>query len=202
MPLMFAIAIGVLYLPYVFTSDASVFGYLPRYFQEKFNISPLVSMLNHMLDGINLNIPNRLIGLSFGTILIAAVWCVFQPAPNAETALRRCIWPIAIITLFSQNLFAWYMLWLLPLTAIFLQPARPKWKILTLPIIDAWMGWWLFCGLVGLSYTFFIKWKPVNLAIQAEFMPIYLILFIHLIFLLWKKFAPYLKSASIQQSPG
>jgi DNA helicase-2/ATP-dependent DNA helicase PcrA len=145
-------------------------------------------------------IPYRLIGLSMGGILVPAIWCVLQPASDAETALRRCIWPIGIVTLFSQDLFAWYMLWLLPLTAIFLKPSNMKWKMLTLPKMDAWMGWWLFCGLVGLSYTFFIKWKPVSFAIQVEFIPLYLILVINLVTLLWKKFSIGLEPASIRQS--
>ncbi|MDQ3006557.1 MAG: DUF2029 domain-containing protein, partial [Chloroflexota bacterium] len=202
MPLTFAIAIGMFYAPYLLTSETSVFGYLPRYFKESFNISPLVSMLNGLLDGVDLNIPYRLIGLSMSVILIAGIWCVLHPAPDAETALRRCILPIGIVTLFSQDLFAWYMLWLLPLTAIFLQPSSIKWKMFTLPKMDAWLGWWLFCGLVALSYTFFIKWKPVNLAIQAEFLPLYVILFVNLMISLWKKFELRLKPASIRQSPN
>jgi len=202
MPLTFITAIGTFYAPYVLISETSVFGYLPDYFRETFNISPLVSMLSHFLDGIHLNIPYRLAALSIGIILVVVIWCIFHPAPDAETALRRCIWPIGIVTLFSQDLFAWYMLWLLPLTAIFLQPSNIKWKMLTLPKMDAWMGWWLFCGLVGLSYTFFIKWKPVPSAIQVEFIPLYLILVINLVTLLWKKFSIGLEPASIRQSPN
>lgn len=201
-PLTFVIAIGMFYVPYVLTSETSVLGYLPRYFKETFNISPLVSTLNHFLDAVHLNLPYRLVGLSLGTILIAAIWCVFHPAPDAETALRRCIWPIGVVTLFSQDLFAWYMLWLLPLIAVFLQPSNKTWKAFIFPKIDAWTGWWLFCGLVGLSYTFFIKWKPVRLAIQVEFMPLYLFLVIHLVTLLWKKFSIGLEPASIRQSPN
>ena len=202
MLLTFMTAIGTFYAPYVLISETSVFGYLPGYFKETFNISPLVSMLSHFLDGIHLNIPYRLMALSIGAILVVVIWCIFHPAPDAETALRRCIWPIGIVTLFSQDLFAWYMLWLLPLTAIFLQPSNIKWKMFTFPKIDAWMGWWLFCGLVGLSYTFFIKWKTVPSAIQVEFMPLYLILFVYLVTLLWKKFSIGLEPASIRQSPN
>ena len=66
MPLTFATAIGLFYAPYVLTSETSVLGYLPHYFRETFNISPLVSRLNHVLDAIHLNIPYRLMGLSMG----------------------------------------------------------------------------------------------------------------------------------------
>jgi len=199
-PLTFVIAISMFYAPYFLTSETSVFGYLPLYFRETFNIGPLVTTLNYFLDAVHLNVPYRLVALSIGIILVVVIWCIFHPAPDAETALRRCIWPIGIVTLFSQDLFAWYMLWLLPLVAIFLQPSNKNWKMLTLPKIDAWTGWWLFCGLVGLSYTFFIQWRPVDLAIQVEFMPLYLILFVGLLISLWKKFTLYLKLASIQQS--
>lgn len=202
MPLTFVSSVGIFYLPYALTSETSILGYLPGYFKETFNISPLGSMLNHFLDGMHLNVPYRLIGLTMGIVLVAAIWCVFHPAPNAEAALRRCIWPIGVVTLFSQDLFAWYMLWLLPLTAIFLRPSNIKWKMLTLPRMDAWMGWWLFCGLVGLSYTFFIKWKPANSAIQVEFIPLYLILVVNLVTFLWKKFSVGSELASIRQSPN
>src|ERR1043165_1194267 len=84
MPLSFAAAVGTFYLPYALTSQTSVFGYLRGYFKEKFNISPLVGLLNHFLDAIHLNVPYRLVALSMGIILVAAIWCMFHPAPNAE----------------------------------------------------------------------------------------------------------------------
>lgn len=202
MPLTFAVTIAIFYVPYLLTSEASVLGYLPVYFKETFNRSPLIFMLNHLLDGLHLNIPYRLVGLSIGAILVAAIWCVIHPAPDAKSALRRCIWPIGIITLLSQDLFAWYMLWLLPLIAIFLQPSRIRWKMFTFPKMDAWLGWWLFCGLVALSYIFFLEWKSVWSAIQVEFVPLYLIPGIHLVSLLWKQFAGHFKRPAIQKSPG
>jgi len=200
MPLTFIFAIAAFYLPYILTTETSVLGYLPQYFKENFNISPLVSFINHTFDNIGLDVPYRLTALTLSTLFIAAIWSVLHPASDAVTALRRCLLPIGIVTLFSQDLFAWYMLWLLPLTAIFLQASNKKWKMFALPKMDTWFGWWLFCGLVALSYTFFIKWKPVNLAIQIEFLPLYLILLGNLIASLWKKFAPRLIPSLIQQS--
>jgi hypothetical protein len=67
------------------------------------------------------------------------------------------------------------MLWLLPLIALFLQPG----KFLGLRL-DAWAGWWWFCGLVGLSYLFFIRWRPVPWALAAQFWPLYAFLLIAL----------------------
>ena len=198
MPLAFVLALAIFYLPYYLASGNSVIGYLPRYLEEKFNISPLVSNLNHILTWVNLHQTNSLALIALGVIMLLGGWTIFNPAPDAETAIRRCIVPIGIITLLSQNLFSWYMLWLLPLIAIFLKPSNIRFGILALPRLDAWTGWWLFCGLVGLSYSFFIKWKPVNAAIQFEFLPLYAILFIDLANFLWKKFGYPLRSTLTQ----
>lgn len=202
MPLAFIATVGVFYLPYVITSGGDVLGFLPRYFRETFNVSPLVSGLKDILDWLGWHSSNRMTLIALVIIALLACWAIVKPAPNAETAIRRCILPIGIITLLSQNLFSWYMLWLLPLIAIFLEPSGKRLGILALPRLNAWTGWWLFCGLIALSYTFFIEWKPVRLAIQVEFMPLYLFLVIHLVTLLWKKFSIGLEPASIRQSPN
>jgi len=200
MPFTFLITVFFFYLPYITVSGQQVVGFLPNYFQERFNVSPLVSLLNHVLESLKLYSPTRLTQITLGIIVILGIWAVLHPAENGETALRRCILPIAVITLFSQNLFSWYMLWLLPLIAIFLEPSKKQLGILVLPRLSALTGWWLFCGLVGLSYTFFIKWKTVNLAIQVQFMPLYLILLFDLVTLLWKKYSIGSEPISIQQS--
>lgn len=199
MPLAFILTVCLFYLPYALASGWGVLGFLPNYVKEQFNVSPLVSALNHMLDKLNLSLPNLLIPLALGIILIAAGWTLTHPDPDAKTALRRCILPIGVITLLSQDLFSWYMLWLLPLIAIFLAPSSVGLGILKLPRLDAWTGWWLFCGLVGLSYTFFIHWKPVKVAIQAQFFPLYAILLFSLITFLWKKFAHFLRPVMVRQ---
>ena len=180
MPITFLITVFFFYLPYIAVNGQQVLGFLPQYFQETFNVSPLVSSLNHVLEALNQYSPTRLTLITLGLIVILGIWTIIHPAENGETALRRCIWPIAVITLFSQNLFSWYMLWLLPLIAIFLEPSKKQFGILVLPRLNALTGWWLFCGLVVLSYTFFIEWKPVNAAILAQFIPLYAILLIDL----------------------
>jgi alpha-1,6-mannosyltransferase len=199
MPLAFAATVSSFYLPYAQTIGWQVFGYLPHYFQEKFNISPFVSATNNILNWLGLYSPNRLMFLAFGCLVIIGCWAIINPVPDTETVLRRCLWIIGIVTLFSQDLFSWYMLWLLPLVAIFLEPSDKRLGKLVLPRVDAWTGWWLFCGLVGLSYTFFIKWNPVSVAIQFQFFPLYAFLLISLVTLLWKKFASPINSTSIRQ---
>jgi alpha-1,6-mannosyltransferase len=181
MPLAFTGTIGAFYLPYVIQSGGSVLGFLPKYFQENFNISPLVKLINEFLNLLNWHSPNRIIFITIGIFLIAVCWTILKPAPDAATAVKRCIIPIAVFTLFSQNLFSWYMLWLLPLIAIFMEPARKQLWGLPLPSLNSWTGWWLFCGLIGLSYTFFIQWKLVNLAIWIQFLPLYAFLLLDLV---------------------
>jgi len=176
MPLAFVLTVALLYLPYTLASGWGVLGFLPKYITERFNVSPLVSALRYMLGSFNLDQANLLIPLVSALVATGAGWALAQPAPDAKSALRRCVWPIGVITLLSQDLFSWYMLWLLPLIAIFLVPSRISWGMLKLPRLDAWTGWWSFCGLIGLSYTYFINWEPVRLAIWAQYLPLYLFL--------------------------
>ncbi|HEX9840002.1 MAG TPA: glycosyltransferase family 87 protein [Anaerolineales bacterium] len=190
MPLAFVSTLGAFYVPYWFTSGSSVLGFLPRYFRETFNVGPLVSSLNDVLDWVGWHSPNRITLVALGVIAIFVCWAIIKPAFDAETAVRRCILPIGIITLFSQNLFSWYMLWLLPLIAIFLEPSRKRFGILALPCLDAWTGWLLFCGLVGLSYTFFVEWRPIKAAIYAQFLPLYALLLIDAVRFLYKALWP------------
>jgi hypothetical protein len=202
MPLAFVGTVGAFYAPYLITSGSSVLGFLPRYFRETFNVGPLVAGLKDVLDWFGWYSPNRITLIALGIVAIFACWAIIKPAPNGETALRRCILPIGAITLLSQNLFSWYMLWLLPLIAIFWEPSTKRFGIFAIPRLDSWTGWWLFCGLIALSYIFFIKWKPVPFAIQVEFITLYIILVVNLVTFLWKKFSIGLEPASIQQSPN
>ena len=167
MPLAFALTLAATYLPYVLTNGPAVLGYLPRYFEMRFNMG-LASLLIPVFERAGVDPNQGILALTLVTLALLSAWMVWQPAPNGESALRRCIWLIGAVTLLTQNLFPWYLLWLLPLVAIFLQPGR----LLGLRP-DAWTGWWLFTGLVGLSYSFFIAWKPVPWAQWAQFVPLY-----------------------------
>jgi len=202
MPLAFVASLGLFYLPYLLGNGSQVLGFLPKYFRENFNISPLVSSLDKFLKWIGLDTSNNLLVLAIFILIIIYCWVVIKPAPDAETALRRCIWPIGTITLLSQNLFSWYMLWLLPLIAIFLQPSVKRLGKWTLLRADSWTGWWLFCGLVGFSYAFFIRWKIVEAAILVQFLPLYAFLLISFLCYLWQTFAHPIKSIIIKRPSG
>lgn len=202
MPLAFGITVVIFYLPYTMVSGVQVLGFLPKYFQETFNISPLVSILDKYFKWLGIDTPINLLILSLLILGIIYCWMIVKPAPDAETAVRRCIWPIGVITLLSPNLFSWYLLWLLPLIPIFLQPSDRRFGLLPLPRANAWTGWWLFCGLVGLSYTFFIQWKTIDDVILAQFLPLYTFLLIGLLNFLWKTFVHPSKSTSTRLHSG
>jgi alpha-1,6-mannosyltransferase len=167
LPLAFALTLAACYTPYVIVSGTQVLGYLPNYFRERFNMGLAGQLIPRFIQrGID---PNQgMFFLTAAVLAILGVWMLLRPAHNGEEAVRRCVWLIGAFTLLTQNLFSWYMLWLLPLIALFLQPGR----LLGLRA-DAWTGWWLFCGLVALSYTFFIDWRPVRAALRAQFLPLY-----------------------------
>jgi alpha-1,6-mannosyltransferase len=167
MPLAFLLTLVACYSPYIVASGTGVVGYLPNYFEERFNMGLAGELVPRFIRwGLE---PNQgMLFLLAGVLLVLGGWMVLRPATDCRDALRRCGWLIGAFTILTQNLFSWYMLWLLPLVAIFVRPGR-----LSGLRVDAWTGWWVFCGLVALSYTFFIAWQPVRIALWAQFLPLY-----------------------------
>jgi alpha-1,6-mannosyltransferase len=176
LPLAFAVTVMATYLPYLFAYGDEVIGFLPKYLQEQFNIGPLVNLLLAIFNRAGLD-PQQSIGLVLLALLgLVSVAMMLRPAADGATAIRRSLWLLGAYTLLSYNLFSWYLLWLLPLLALFLRPdARFGLRL------DAWTGWWLFSGSIALSYTFFIAWKPVPVAQWAEFLPLYVFLLFDLV---------------------
>lgn len=182
-----AAMLGVLaasYLPGVLHDGSTVIGFLPNYLGETFNLSPLVQAILAGLRELNAG-PLRGLGLAplrelalllLGALALLGLYMLRHPARDGETALRRSLWLMGAFTLLSHDLFSWYLLWMLPLMAVFLQPVR--WGPLPVLRADAWTGWWMFCGLASLSYTFFIRWRPVAAATWAEFLPLYALLLV------------------------
>jgi alpha-1,6-mannosyltransferase len=181
MPLAFLIGLGLPYLPYLAVGQ-SVVGFLPQYFGEQFNSLLTVPIAGwvYLTGGRR---PELVINPLIAAVLLAIyLVCLFRPAVHAETALRRCLWPIGAFTLLTQNLYPWYVLWLVPLLAIFLpsrqaeSPATLAWRLLH----TSWTGWWLFSGLVALAYTYYIQGWPNLVAMFTEFIPLYEFLVIDL----------------------
>ncbi len=179
MPFAFAAIFAATYIPYL-GLGARALGYLPNYFDERFNMG-LAGVITYVVEnppvpfiaafGTWTGSPQRVVNLLLlavlGFIMLAFL---VRPAHNAEDAIRCCIFPIGAFTLLTQNLFPWYLLWLIPLLAIFLQPGKLGLRF------DAWTAWFLFSGLIELAYTFFITWTPVTWALYAEYIPLYAIL--------------------------
>jgi alpha-1,6-mannosyltransferase len=186
MPLAFLATVVVCYLPYMAASGTGVIGFLPKYFQEQFNIAPFVRLLLFTINKIGADPKTGLLLLTLAVLLVIGLWMVRYPAKDGETAIRRSVWLMGALALLSQDLFPWYLLWFLPLLAVFLRPITLNIpfgrRLMGIPFLrmDGWAGLWLFCGLAGLSYTFFIRWRPVSLAIWVQFLPVYLLLFIDL----------------------
>jgi uncharacterized membrane protein len=169
MPAAFMVTVAACYLPYVLSSGAKVIGYLPHYFGERFNMG-LAGLLIPLFERLGVDPDRGLFFLMVSVLGVIALVMIRRPATSGEAAVRRSVWLIAGFTLLAQDLFSWYMLWLLPLVALFLRPGRAGLRA------DGWTGWWLFCGLVGLSYTFFINWRPVPAALWIQFLPLYALL--------------------------
>lgn len=175
LPLAFSLTLSASYLPYLLIYGGGVIGFLPEYFRERFNVGPLVGLIEALLSGLHLDPRQGSVWLLLAVLAVIGLVMVFRPAKDGETAVRRCLWLIGAYILLTHNLFSWYLLWLLPLLALFLQPGR-----LFGFRIDAWTGWWLFSGLIALSYTFFITWKPIPAAQWVQFWSLYALLFVDL----------------------
>jgi hypothetical protein len=181
MPLAFLVGLGLPYLPYI-SIGQSVLGFLPKYFNEQFNalLTAPIAYLVYIAGGRR---PELVINPLIATVLlIIYLACLFRPAANAEAALRRLLWPIGAFTLLTQNLYPWYILWLVPLLAIYL-PARQAESPADLAgrlLHTSWFGWWLFSGLIALAYTYYIRGWPNLVATFTEFIPLYEFLVIDL----------------------
>jgi hypothetical protein len=175
LPLAFSLTVGLSYLPYFIIYGSGFFTFLPKYLREQFNVGPLVELIQTLLISLGRDSREGTVWLLLGILAVLGLVMVLRPASDAETALRRCLWLIGAYILLTHNLFSWYLLWLLPLLALFIQPGR-LWGLRA----DAWTGWWLFSGLIALSYTFFITWRPVPAVLWVQFLPLYTLLVLDL----------------------
>ena len=169
MLLAFGAVVAAAYVPYVLQPGAAV-GFLPKYFDENFNLglAKVLFVLAPYLGQTGAWLANA---VTFGGLGLMSGWFVLRPAPNARAALGRCVWLIGWFTLFTQNLFPWYLLWLLPLLVIFVEPGQ-HWGLRLAPSA----AWLIFSGTTALAYMFFIKWRVVAGAQVAEYAPLYVLL--------------------------
>jgi hypothetical protein len=169
MPLAFMLTVVAGYVPYLL-AGRGVIGFLPRYFGEQFN--PGLAALVHRLAGYFTDETDLVANLLLlGGLALMGLFFVLRPAVTPEQAIRRSLWLMGYFALLTHNLMPWYLLWMLPLLALDLRPGR----LLGLRA-DALTGWLLFTGLVALSYTFFINWRPLPWVVWVEYVPLYLLL--------------------------
>jgi alpha-1,6-mannosyltransferase len=200
-PLAFLAAFALPYLPYL-SAGKGVLGYLPVYFQEQFNPG-LTHFISEWVRKAGGN-PEQILLLLMAAVLLAIyAISLLRPDLSKDSAIRRCIWPIGAFTLLTRNLFPWYMLWLVPLVAIFLTPGeRFSQAHLGKQVLNSWTGWWLFSGLVVLAYTFFIDWKPIPWVSWIQYLPLYAFLGLDLARWLRKKGVPRLNRFVVRSALG
>jgi len=165
----FVAVLAIGYLVYA-VQGTSPIGFLPQYFNENFNLG-----LAHGLFEIarQWQVPGSTLVnvITFGGLVILSIIFVLRPANTGRNALMRCVWLIGWFTLTTQNLFAWYLLWLLPLIVLLVEPGR--FIGLKFAPMSAWL---IFSGTIALSYLFFIHWRPTSIVQIIEFVPLYVIL--------------------------
>jgi len=161
------LAIGYLYYA---IQGASPLGFLPQYFGENFNLGLAHGLLEIAKQG-PVSGSTLVNAITFGGLAILSLICVARPAASSREALVRCVWLIGWFTLTTQNLFAWYLLWLLPLIVLLVEPGR--FIGLKFAPMSAWL---IFSGTIALSYLFFIRWRPISTVQAIEFVPLYLLL--------------------------
>lgn len=170
LPLAAAGTIAAGYILYL-APGVDTLGFLPSYSREFFNVAPFTMALMQEIGKVHLPyyLPvNILMPLS---VVLVSLYFLMVPARSARESIMRCAVPIAIYLLISQNLFSWYVLWMLPFIAIDLKPGR--WLGFAL---NPAFAWWVFSGLVALSYTIFVTGYAQDWASWVQFIPLYVLL--------------------------
>jgi alpha-1,6-mannosyltransferase len=165
LPIALVATVAVGYALYL-EPGVNVLGFFSQYQREFFNIAPLPMGIIHL--GWLINIPWYIPVNTLMPTLIVLVSLYFWlfPARTAREAILRCAWPVGIYLIINQNVFPWYVIFMLPLVAIELR----SWRI------SYALAWWVFSGLIALSYTFFIAGKQVEWTIWVQYYPFYLLL--------------------------
>ena len=180
---MFAAFVGTIILAYVpyLTWGSGAVGFLPNYFGENFNMG-LAGILFEVAKAFHL-VPSIFVNLiTFGGLVVLGIVFALKTAASARDILLRCVWLIGWFTLATQNLFSWYLLWLLPLIVILIE--RGNFLGFKFAPMTAWL---IFSGTIMLSYLFFIEWRVNFWAQAAEYLPVYVILLLPLFSLLRRK---------------
>lgn len=165
MPISMLITIALGYGLYL-APGVNLLGFFSQYQREFFNVAPLPIGIIQL--GQRFRIPWHTSVNTLMPALIVVISLLFWafPAKSARGAISRCAWPIGIYLIINQNVFSWYVLFMLPLVAV-------QWGGWRLTYAFAW---WAFSGLIALSYTFFLQWKHINWVVWLQYVPLYTLL--------------------------
>lgn len=178
-PLAFVAVFASTYLPY-YSQGSKVIGFLPDYFDERFN-QGLSGVIGQVVQWAGGEPGDETVVLMFAALVATSVIFVLRPAASPEQAIRRCVWPIGVFTLVTPNLMPWYLLWLIPLLALFLEPGRLGFRL------NSWTAWLLFTGLVALSYVSFASPELFDWMVYVEFLPLYALLVFSILRGRWRR---------------
>lgn len=167
LPITMLATVAVGYALYI-APGVDTLGFLPHYTREFFNIGPLPMLLIRWATPNDIDFWKPASILMPTLVALVSLWFVISPARTAREGVTRCMWPISIYLIVNHNLFSWYVLWIIPLVTLELKSGR--WLGFQLNMA---LAWWLFSGLVALSYTLFITGWAQQWAIDAQFIPFY-----------------------------
>jgi alpha-1,6-mannosyltransferase len=146
MPLAVVTIFASAYVPYL-SLGKGVIGYLPIYFTERGSASP-----HALLGQISpaLRVPEGPLGDLALLVALGAIslYFVLRPVKNGEQAIRRCVWPLVAFALMTQYLLPWYLLPIVPLSALYVRSGRMGFKP------DGWAVLLLITGGSTLGYAF------------------------------------------------
>jgi hypothetical protein len=141
-------------------------GFLPNYSREFFNIGPVPQQIVNWAIDHRIAYYTPITALLLVSLLLVSFYFILFPAATPQIAIQRCIWPIGLTILITLNLFSWYVLWTLPFIALEFD----------FSVFKPSFGWWLFSGLIVMSYHLFITGYAQPWVAWVEFSPLYLIL--------------------------
>jgi alpha-1,6-mannosyltransferase len=172
LPVVFLLTVAAGYALYL-TPGVDTLGFLSNYTREFFNIGPLPLGLAQWAQVQHIAYYKPTLVLTPLLIGVASLYFFVFPAWSVRQAVMRGLAMIGIYFLVSINLFSWYIIWVLPFTTLDLQIGRwLGWQV------NPALAWWLFSGLVALSYHLFVTGYGQSWVSWLEFLPLYAILLI------------------------
>ncbi len=179
LPVAFGVTALLLTLPYR-DAGRAILTYYPTYLREQFNMG-LAALLGEGLRLLGVPDPYRIVqAVLWLAALALASWQLLHP--DHARLFHRGLAMVGLLTIGSQFLHPWYIVWLLPFLTV-LWPVHAPLRTSDGPSSTpypirptTWLAWLLFSGTVVLSYHFYLaeRWNiPLTV---LEYLPLYLLL--------------------------